>query len=182
FAAGIGGADAITVLPFTAACGLSDSFARRVARNTQLLLLDEAHVARVADPAAGTGWCEDLTLSLCLAAWALFQEIESCGGAPAALEQGLIQDKVHVSRAGRDHAVATRQEALIGTNEFPDLGEARVGVLEAKPLTLNALPIAVPVKPLVQIRLAEPFEHLREASDHMLAATGRRPKIFLACL
>ena len=50
FSAGVGGADAITVLPFTAARGLPDRFARRVARNTQLVLLDEAGIAHVADP------------------------------------------------------------------------------------------------------------------------------------
>src|SRR5258708_5246824 len=76
FAAGIGGAVAVTVLPFSAARGLPDAFARRIARNTQLVLLDEASLARVSDPTAGTGWSEDLTDRLCGAAWTLFQEIE----------------------------------------------------------------------------------------------------------
>ncbi len=71
FSAGVGGADAITVLPFTAARGLPDRFARRVARNTQLVLLEEAGIAHVADPTAGAGWSEDLTDKLCRAAWAL---------------------------------------------------------------------------------------------------------------
>ena len=76
-----------TLLPFTAARGLPDRFARRLARNTQLVLLEEAGIARVADPTAGTGWSEDLTDKLCRAAWALFQEIEAAGGVAAALEQ-----------------------------------------------------------------------------------------------
>src|SRR5881227_1240692 len=85
-AAGLGGADAITVLPFTMALGLPDRFARRIARNTQLVLLEESHLAKVSDPAAGSGAIEDLTQQLCGAAWSLFQEIEKAGGAPAALK------------------------------------------------------------------------------------------------
>src|SRR5712691_5561167 len=89
FAAGIGGADAITALPFTGALGLPDRFARRMARNTQLILVEEANLAKVADPAVGAGAIEDLTGQPCRAAWALFQEIEAAGGAVAALETGL---------------------------------------------------------------------------------------------
>src|SRR5262245_8243201 len=114
FAAAIGGADAITVLPFTAARGLPDGFARRVARNTQLVLIEEAGIARVADPSAGTGWSEELTDALCRAAWALFQEIERGGGGPTALEAGFIQGKVAAARAERERAVATRKDALVG--------------------------------------------------------------------
>ena len=99
FAAGLGGANSITVLPFTAARGLPDRFARRLARNTQLILLEESNLAKVADPAAGAGGIEDLTDQLCGAAWALFQEIEAAGGAAAALEGGLIQRKVAAVRA-----------------------------------------------------------------------------------
>ena len=87
FSAGLGGADAITVLPFTAALGLPDRFARRIARNAQLLLLEESNLARVADPAAGSGGIEALTEQLCGAAWTLFQEIESAGGAAEALRR-----------------------------------------------------------------------------------------------
>src|SRR4051812_20465284 len=119
FSAGIGGADAVTVLPFTAACGLPDEFARRIARNTQLILLDEAHVARVMDPAAGTGWSEQVTRALCHAAWAFFQEIEAAGGAAAALERGLIQRRVAEARITRAQNLADGKETLIGANAFP---------------------------------------------------------------
>ena len=74
------------MLPFTAALGLADRFARRIARNTQLVLLEESSLAKVGDPAAGAGGIEDITDKLCIAAWALFQEIEAAGGAAAALE------------------------------------------------------------------------------------------------
>ena len=81
FAAGLAGANAITVLPHTLALGLPDAFARRVARNTQLVLLEESNLAKVSDPAAGSGGIESLTRELCETAWALFQEIEKAGGA-----------------------------------------------------------------------------------------------------
>src|SRR5262249_15519027 len=83
FSAGLGGADAITVLPFTMALGLPDGFARRVARNTQLVLLDESNLAKVVDPTAGSVGMEDLTDQLCRAAWKLFQDIEKTGGPSA---------------------------------------------------------------------------------------------------
>ena len=131
FAAGIGGADAITVLPFTAARGLPDDFARRIARNTQLILLDEANIAKVADPTAGTGWSEDLSDQLCRAAWALFQEIEAVGGAAAALERGLIQRKVaDSSRRARAGAWRTARRRSIGANEFTATRRRHVPVLD----------------------------------------------------
>jgi methylmalonyl-CoA mutase len=182
FAAAIGGADAITVLPFTSALGLPDAFARRIARNTQLVLIEEAGVARVADPSAGTGWSERLTSELCRAAWTLFQEMEATGSAPAALEQGLIQSKIATARAERERAVATRTDALVGASEFPDLGEAPVAVLIVEHPSVAPMPVAIPIEPLAPMRLAEPYEALRDASDRMLATAGARPAIFLANL
>jgi methylmalonyl-CoA mutase len=181
FAAGIGGANAITVLPFTAALGLPDGHARRIARNLQLILLEESNLAKVSDAVAGAGGIEDLTAQLCHAAWALFQEIEAEGGTAAALERGLIQQKVAAVRAKREKAVATRRDALTGTSEFPHLAEAPVSVLEVKPTTPEAL-AAPAFEPLPRIRLAEPFERLRDASDRLLAETGVRPRVFLANL
>jgi methylmalonyl-CoA mutase len=180
-AAGLGGADAITALPFTMALGLPDRFARRIARNTQLVLLEESNLAKVTDPAAGAGSVEDLTEQLCRAAWSQFQEIERAGGAWAALEQGMIQSKVAAVCGERQAAVARRKDALIGTSNFPDLGEAAVSVLDVAPVALPP-PSTPTFEPLRFIRLAEPFEHLRDASDRMLARTGARPKVFLANL
>jgi methylmalonyl-CoA mutase len=180
--AGLGGADAITVLPFTLALGLPDRFARRIARNTQLVLLEESNLAKVADPAAGAGGIEDLTDKLCRAAWAAFQEIEAAGGAWAALQQGLIQSKVAAVRGAREAAVARRKDALTGTSDFPDLAEAPVAVLEVAPAAPPPMAAAPAFEPLPRIRLAEPFEALRDASDRTLAQTGARPKVFLANL
>jgi methylmalonyl-CoA mutase len=180
--AGLGGADAVTVLPFTIALGLPNRFARRIARNTQLVLLDESNLAKVADPAAGAGGVEHLTAQLCQAAWSLFQEIERAGGALAALEQGLIQQKVAAVRAERQAAVARRKDALTGTSDFPDLAEAPVAVLDVPPVVVPPYPVTHTFEPLPSIRLAEPFEALRDESDRMLTETGVRPRVFLANL
>ncbi|HEY4819469.1 MAG TPA: methylmalonyl-CoA mutase family protein, partial [Xanthobacteraceae bacterium] len=182
-AAGLGGADSVTALPHTAALGLPDSFARRIARNTQLILLEESNLAKVADPAAGSGAIEDITGSMCTAAWSLFQEIEAAGGAWAALESGLIQGKVAAVRAQRQEAVARRKDALTGTSDFPDLHESQPAVLDvAKIVAPKESAVAVTTEALPRIRLAEPFERLREASDRILAERGARPKVFLANL
>ncbi len=182
-AAGLGGADCITVLPHTAPLGLPDSFARRIARNTQLVLLEESNLARVADPAAGSGALEAITQQLCGAAWSLFQEIERAGGVWSALEAGTIQQQVAAVRAERQKAIARRTEILTGANEFPDIHESTPAVLDVAPRALpNGDPKAATAAALSRIRLAEPYERLRDASDKMLAQTGARPKIFLATL
>jgi methylmalonyl-CoA mutase len=182
-AAGLGGADSITALPHTTPLGLPDAFARRVARNTQLILLEESNLARVADPAAGSGALEDITDKLCASAWSLFQEIEAAGGAWAALERGLVQSKVAAVREQRLKAVARRKDALTGTSDFPHLAETLPAVLDVPTVTPpKEAAAAVAVEPLPRLRLAEPFERLRDASDRILAQTGGRPKVFLANL
>ncbi len=161
-AAGLGGADAITALPHTLALGLPDAFARRVARNTQLILLEESNLAKVADPAAGSGAIEDLTAKLCAAAWAQFQEIEAVGGCWAALERRLIQRHVAAVRAEREKAIARRKDALTGSSEYPNLNEKPPAVLDVPPVAVSKdNSVAVATEPLSRIRLAEPFEALR---------------------
>jgi methylmalonyl-CoA mutase len=183
FSAGLGGANAIAVLPHTLALGLPDPFARRVARNTQLVLLEESNLARVADPAAGSGGIETLTRQLCEAAWSLFQEIEQAGGAFAALEQNLIQRKVAATRTAREANIARRKEVLTGASEFPNLHEADVATEDAKPIVLAPYGEArIRFDALTPLRLAEPFERLRDKSDDLLERTGARPKVFLANL
>src|ERR1700726_285836 len=183
FAAGLAGATVVTVLPDTLAIGLPDAFARRVARNTQLILLEESNLAKVSDPAAGSGGIEALTQQLCEAAWAQFQEIEKAGGAFAALEQNLIQSKVAATRAAREQNIAKRKEVLTGATEFPNLHEAQVAVLDAKPVVLAPYGEAkFKFEALPPMRLAAPFERFRDRSDQILKDTGTRPKIFLANL
>ena len=182
-AAGLGGADNIAALPHTAALGLPDAFARRVARNTQLVLLEESNLAKVSDPAAGSGAIEALTSQLCTAAWKQFQEIEAAGGAWAALERSLIQQKVAAVRIERQKSTARRKDALTGTSDYPNLQEKTPAVLKVAPVVPPKESGAkAAIEPLPSIRLSEPFEKLRDASDRMIARTGSRPKVFLANL
>jgi methylmalonyl-CoA mutase len=183
FSAGLAGANSINVLPHTLALGLPDAFARRVARNTQLVLLEESNLAKVSDPAAGSGGVEALTQELCAAAWQLFQETEKAGGVFASLEQNLIQRKVAAIRAAREANIARRRHVLTGASEFPNLQEAQVAVLAAKPVELAPYGEAkFKFDALPPIRLAVPFERLRDRSDEILRARGARPKVFLANL
>ncbi|MFC7450387.1 methylmalonyl-CoA mutase small subunit [Rhodococcus daqingensis] len=174
FGAGVGGADAVTVLPFDVAVPegtleTSKSFAARIARNTQLLLLEESHLGRVLDPGAGSWYVEDLTGAIAAGAWEFFQQIEADGGYAAALESGLIADRVAVTRATRESDIAHRKTAVTGVNEFPNLDE--------KPLPPNAQ------SPLAGVaRYAAAFEALRDRSDRFLAERGHRPKVLLAAL
>lgn len=178
FAAGVGGANSLTVLPFTAALGLPDGFARRVARNTQLILIEESNLYKVADPAAGSGFVETMTDDLAKAAWALFQEIEEAGGLAATLASGTLQGRIAEVRAARDRDIAKRKAAITGTSEFPNISEAPVKVLDVAPFATPA-----PAEnALASCRLAEPFEHLRDAADAAAAETGGRVTVFLATL
>ena len=182
FAAGLAGANAITVLPHTLALGLPDAFARRVARNTQLVLLEESNLAKVSDPAAGSGGIESLTKELCETAWALFQDFDKAGGAFPALQQGLIQSKVAATRKAREANVSRRKDVLTGASEFPNLQETRVAVEEVKPIAIAPSNEPVKFEPLTALRLAAPFERLRDRSDQILKASGKRPRVFLANL
>jgi methylmalonyl-CoA mutase len=178
FAAGVGGADAVTVAPFDAALGASTPFSRRIARNTQSLLIMEAHLARVIDPAGGSWYTETLTDGLARAAWAFFQELEAAGGAVAALDSGLVAERVAAVRAAGEADVATRRTPLTGVSEFPDLYEKPVPRSGADLLAgLGVQPGGLPVH-----RPAAAFEALRDRSDAVLAATGTRPTAFLATL
>jgi methylmalonyl-CoA mutase len=183
FSAGLGGANAITVLPHTLALGLPDPLARRAARNTQLVLLEESNLAKVSDPAAGSGGIETLTQQLSEAAWSLFQDIEKAGGIFPALQQTLIQRKVAATGAAREANIARRKEVMTGASEFANLHEAPVAVLDGKPVApAPSRKAAIEFDALSAMRLAAPFEGLRDRSDRILRDTGARPKVFLANL
>ncbi|WP_214405080.1 methylmalonyl-CoA mutase family protein [Pseudonocardia lacus] len=173
FAAGVGGADAVTAAPFDAAIGADTAFSRRIARNTQSLLVEESHLARVIDPAGGSWLVESLTDSYAEVGWAFFQELEAAGGVLAALDSGLVARKVGEVRAQREADAATRRKPITGVSEFPDLAE--------KPVEREPLP-APPGGGLAVYRPAAAFEERRDRSDAALAATGARPRAFLATL
>ncbi len=175
FAAGVGGADVVTVQPFDAALGLPDAFSRRIARNTQSLLVEEGHLARVLDPAGGSWYVESLTDELARAAWDWFTEIERAGGLAAALDSGLVRDRIAAAWDHRARRLATRQDAITGVSEFPNLAE-RLPVREPYAW-------AAPSGGLPKVRAAQEFEALRDAADAALSANGgERPKVYLATI
>jgi len=131
FGAAAGGADAVVLGNFTDALGLPTAFSRRQSRNTQLVLMEEAAVGRVADPAAGSGYIETLTDQIARAAWDRLQKMEAAGGIIAALEKGLVAQEVNA-------AVAARGEPkVLGVTAFPPTDEAPVDVDRAAPATLD---------------------------------------------
>ncbi|MEU1482916.1 methylmalonyl-CoA mutase small subunit [Streptomyces sp. NPDC005752] len=172
--AGVGGAEAVTVLPFDHALGLPDAFARRIARNTSTILVEESHLARVTDPAGGSWYVERLTHELAAAAWAFFQEVERAGGQAAALRSGMVQERLADTWAARSRDLARRKEPVTGVSEFPTLDE--------RPVEREPAPAAPSGGGLPRVRRDGAFEVLRARSDAHLAATGSRPKVFLAAL
>jgi methylmalonyl-CoA mutase len=183
-AAGVGGADAVTVLPFTAALGLPDGFARRLARGLQVMLQEESGIGDVADAGAGAGLVEAATGELAAAAWGAFQAIEGQGGMLAGLHSEFVQKRIAEAANARRQAVAERRFGLTGVSRFPRLDEMAMDVLDV-PLPLDwTAPAeeAIACTPLVQTRVAQPFEALREAADAAFERSGERPAVFLANL
>lgn len=173
FGAGVGGADSLLIYPFDAAIeggfpGVATSFARRIARNTQLLLLEESHVGRVLDPAGGSWFVEDLTHRLAQQAWQQFQAVESRGGFSDAGD--FIAGQIADIAARRADDIAHRRTAVTGVNEFPNLTEPALPQTESSysPLAAGKL-----------IRYAAQFEALRDRSDAYLERTGARPRVLL---
>jgi methylmalonyl-CoA mutase len=173
FGAGVGGADTVLVSPFDVAIpggfpGTARSFARRIARNTQLLLLEESHVGRVLDPAGGSWFVEDLTKELAQHAWQHFQEVEARGGFVAARDY--VVDQIAEVAARRTDDIAHRRTAVTGVNEYPNLGE---------PVLPQTNAATSPEAQGNLQRYAAQFEGLRDRSDVFLARTGARPQALL---
>ena len=170
FAAGVGGADVVTVQPFDAALGLPDAFARRIARNTQSLLVEEGHLARVLDPAGGSWYVESLTDQLAQAAWDWFTEIERAGGLAAALDSGLVRDRLAAAWDARAARIATRKDPITGVSEFPNLAEK---LPDREPAAA-----VLPSGGLPRVRAAQGFEELRDRA----ASADRPPRVYLATI
>lgn len=156
FAGAVGGADAVVLDAFTRAEGLPDAFARRQARNTQLVLMEEASLGRVDDPAAGSWFLDQRTRELAEAGWAEFQIIEAEGGIVEALRGHLIQPRVARARAGLETAMADGGRQMVGVTKFvdPDPRPTTFGV-EPRPVVDGGGDVCVPLSPM---HLAAPFE------------------------
>lgn len=180
-AAIFGGVDSLCVLPFTYAHGQPDAFARRIARNIQLILQEEASLGAVSDPAGGSWYVESLTRDLAEKAWELFQKIEAQGGMAQALSAGTIQSMLTKTAEDRARDITLGRQELTGVTAFPDLGAVRVEA-EPHPLPDELEDPAMSVEQIILRRPAEPFERLRWASDAYLEASKKRPMVALVTL
>lgn len=196
FSGAVGGADSMTVLPYSHACGLPDGFARRIARNTQVILAEESSLAKVGDPAGGSWYVESLTDQLAGRAWERFQAIEAAGGMARHLTSGAVARECADAWAERERRIAGRREELTGVNAFPKIDEAPADVetVDREALvaamaaslagvdTLDALLDAAGNRETIEAptahRLGEAFEALRDASD----AAASRPTALLVLL
>ncbi|WP_171032948.1 methylmalonyl-CoA mutase family protein [Fodinibius saliphilus] len=122
-AAAIAGCDAMTVLPFDQHFRQPDEFSQRIARNQQLILSEEAHLDKVADPSAGSYYIEKLTDAIGKEAWKLFQDVEAEGGLFKAIENGTVQSAIHDAQNMRDQQVASRGRTFVGTNQYSNADE-----------------------------------------------------------
>ena len=145
-AAGVGGADCITVLPYSQPLGAPEQQARRMARNTQTILVREAALARVTDPAGGSYYVERLTGEFAARAWSLFQEIEATGGMARTIIDGRAAGAVQAAREDRTRALALGREVVTGVSRFPDLGESPVPVAPVAPEVLRTVPQRPPAR------------------------------------
>ena len=199
FAASTGGADVITVRPFNEALSVPEELGRRIARNTQIMAMEESGLGRIADPSGGAWFTETLAEELAAAAWAEFQTIESEGGLVESLTAGHVQSRIAEKREALMKDIARRKVPVTGVSEFPLIDEipAPIADVQAPPAGDGIDPIGLATlipdfkaepgsdteaEPLTWISLAEPFEALRDRSEAHNETSGTRPSIFLATL
>lgn len=181
-AAILGGCDSLQVAPYAAEAGdaAEDEIARRRARNIPLILRHESHLDRVADPAGGSWYVENLTAELAAAAWTLFQEIEAAGGLAAALADGMPQRLIATAAEERRQALATRREIRVGVNRYPLADETLSPSPETAPAAIDG--DSAQVEALVPFRDAADFESLRGNLSDRCGKDPDRPRIRLVRL
>ncbi|HPS63784.1 MAG TPA: methylmalonyl-CoA mutase family protein [Bacteroidales bacterium] len=175
--AALGNADSITVGPFDASFRSSDDFSRRVARNQQLVLKEEAYLDKIADPAGGSYLIEALTDSIARHAWDTFKTVEARGGFLECVRNGSIQDEVAMSRKKKEEDIATRRMVMLGTNQYPNLSENMADAIGEKPAGPDdPTPIYKQMQPF---RVAAGFEELRLSTEKAVKSGRKRPSVFL---
>lgn len=171
--AAVAGADSISVLPFDNAYKEADEFGYRIARNQQLLLKEESYLDKIADPAAGSYYIENLTDQVARGAWEHFLKVEELGGYCKALRAGYVQDEVEKTARERDNNIATRKTTILGTNQYPNLLEKMAEKIQHSENSESSEGSELRI--LKEYRGAEPFEALRMQTEK----AARRPKVFL---
>lgn len=171
----LGGTDSLTVEPFDITFRQPDDFSRRIARNQQLILMEEAGFGRVADPAAGSYYIEKLTEQLTSYSWSKFIEYEERGGFLSCLQKGIIQEEIRQSSESKSKEAATRKLILVGTNQYPDLRETSVGFDPGIAFGKKETDPVTELPPLHDFRVAREYEKLRLSVER----SGRKPSVFL---
>lgn len=171
----IAGADSISVAPFDLAFKEADDFSYRIARNQQILLKEESYLDKIADPAAGSYYIENLTDSIAQYAWNNFLAVEEKGGFAAAIRQGFVQDEIEKTATQRNNDIAMRKTVILGTNQYPNLNDDMNGKITKSKCCCSCKSAEGPIKPLRQYRGAEAFEELRLATER----SGKKPKVFM---
>lgn len=181
-AANVGGANAISVAAFDYRLGETDAPGRRIARNTAIVLQEEASLHRICDPLGGSGYLESLTGSLCEKAWDFFQQIERTGGMAAGLMAGSVQSAINQTEQIQRKSLTTRSQTLVGISDFPSTDDALPTLdADAESLALDELadrPVIPPEElALTTCYLSAGFESIRESVDAQTHTTGQRPSI-----
>lgn len=171
--AAIGGAGAITLLPFSNTYKGSDEFGHRIARNIQILLKEESYLDKVVDPAAGSYYIESLTDEIAQLAWNKFREIEEKGGMLTVMENGTIKADIEKIANQKIMDIAMRKTPILGTNIFPNLHEYMLEEIQYQATAKNESYLKL-------FRGAEAFEELRLSTENFIKKGGKRPKVFLA--
>lgn len=163
----LGGTDSLTVEPFDVVFRQTDEFSERIARNQQLILKEESYFDKVADPAAGSYYIENLTALIAENAWKLFLTIEEQGGFISALQKGFIQKKVSESAAKRKVDIANGKEILLGTNRFPDINEEAPSEIElSRVFKTEERGSDLLIEPIRLFRGSEENERVRLKTEH----------------
>ncbi len=172
--AAMGGCDSLTVRPFDKPYRKTTAFSERIARNTQIILKEEAWLDKVQDPAAGAFFIENITDSIIEESWKLFLEIEDLGGYLAAFKAGEIQKRIDTSASQKNQNVSSRKEILLGTNQYPNLLENKPEDLDTSvAFPLNKKQSGLVAEPLTNYRGSMAFEKLR------LKVESNPKKVFL---
>lgn len=175
-----GGTDSLTINPFNSVFEKPTAFSERIARNQQLLLKEESYFDKVADPAAGSYYIENLTSSIVRESWNLFLEVQERGGFLEAFNGGFIQELVKESARTRDMNLATRKEVLLGLNQYPNPTEKQEKEIPEQVLkSVNEGLAGSTVETLSKYRGAQAFEKLRYQTDRYSQSGGKRPGVFL---
>ena len=171
----LGGTDSLTVEPFDIVFRNPDEFSERIARNQQLILKEEAYFDKVADPAAGSYYIENLTNLIAENAWKVFLEIEDKGGFLSCLKSGFIQKKLSESGSKKESDIAKRKTSLLGTNQYPNTNEKLSDTVDLNKVFREKAAADLQVEPINLFRGSQQFDKIRIAVDK----ADKRPSVFI---